>query len=77
MKRPKMKLGLYLIFVFAAILCFFAAVVITLSIFESGSIKDTMVLGCFLIGVCLCVKSAFEFKEMEFSLDKNKNLNPS
>jgi len=75
MKRPKVKFGLYLIFVFAAILCFFASSVVTLSIFETGSIKDTIALGFFLTGACFFVKFAFECKEMEFSLDKDKNLN--
>lgn len=77
MKRPKLKLGLYLMFVYLAILCFVAAIAVTSTVFETGSIKYTIALGFFLTLACFCMKSAFEFREMEFSLDKNKNLNPN
>jgi len=73
MKRPKVKLGLYLIFAYAAILCFIAAGAVTLSLFETGSIKDTIALGFFLTAACLSMKYAFECKDMESS-KKSTNL---
>ena len=73
MKRPKFKLGLYLMFVYLAVGCFFVAGYVTIDLFETGSITEIMAIGCFLLAGCASMRWAFQCKDMEFP---KKSTNP-
>jgi len=73
MKRPKFQFGLYLIFVFLAVIFFFIAGYVTIDSFETGSIMETVAVGCFLLGGYASMTWVFQCKDMEFP---KKSTNP-
>jgi hypothetical protein len=66
MKRPKVIVGFFLLFVFGAIASFFCAAVVSIDVIQTSSIKNTIAVVFFLAAACCAVRFAFECKNMEF-----------
>ena len=71
MKRPKVRVGFYLLFVFGAIASFFCAALVSIDVIQTSSIKNTIAVVFFLAAACYAVQFALKCKNMEFPKQKN------